>query len=193
VTTEWSGTAQGQPYFSTHHFAGTASTVATSAVAAVADFWSAIDNFQHTSVTWTVLGDVEVVDEATGALTNLYSVAPITNTGVGASAPLPWATQGLIRWRTGAFIDGRELRGRTYVPGLTTGALSNGSMVAATISGLDSAAEALIANASTNLVVWQRPRKARVEPPLPARAGSLADVVSASVWSEFATLRSRRD
>lgn len=193
VTTEWSGTGQGQPYFSTHHFEGDTNAEAQAAVTALATFWGTIDNIQNSTVVWTINEDVELVDEVTGTITAVTQVASSSGAGAAVTAVLPWATQALVRWRTGIFSDGREIRGRTFVPGMTTTQMNAGSLTIAAQTTLDNAADALIADVNSTLVIWQRPRAADPARDIDFRPGSFAAVVSSSVWIEFATLRSRRD
>lgn len=179
VRVEFSG-MQGSPWIATH-YAATAAGTPAQAVAALGTFWGAIDGLMDNEVNWTTLTDVETVDAATGQVTAVTSVTPVTGTGAIAGEALPIATQGLIRWRTGEYIAGREVRGRTFIPGLTETANDNGQLSAASATTIQTAITTLLAAANFDLVVYSRAHA--VEP--------LVD--SGSVWSSFAVLRSRRD
>jgi hypothetical protein len=193
LTTEWGGSARGLPYFSTHYFEGNTTTEAESAIAALAAFWGGIEGNLTNALNWAVSGDVEFVDEVTGDLEGLTGVNPASGAGSSGADELPWTAQGLIRWRTGIVSDGRELRGRTFVPGLTEASTDNGALTGSTVTALFNAADALVDSTTADLLVWRRPRPDLPPPALPARAGLTAVVASTSVWPQLAVLRSRRD
>ena len=171
---------QGAPWLSTMFFASE-TFLAADAVSAVGQFWSSVQAFQNNEVNWATEADVETVDAATGQVTAVESTTPETGTGTVATELMSIASQGLVRWRSGFYIAGREVRGRTFIPGLTTSAVDDGNMAASTRSGIQAAADALIADANSSLVVWSRAH------------GQQPNADSASVWGSFAVLRSRRD
>ena len=180
----------GSPYLSTMHFPGSGGTDAEAAADAVRAFWDELDSSMAAPASIQVLGEVEEFDPETGALLEVFSTEQAVLVASGGGDPLPWATQALIRWRTGAFIDGRELRGRTFIPALTEGHNTQGRPTAALITILNSAAGAV----NTLLGIWQRPRAASEGPPVvEARAGQIVPVSAFSAWSQWAQLRSRRD
>lgn len=180
VRTVFTGPA-GAPWLNTLYFdeaGGSAQQAATAAGA----FWGAVDAHINTAVSWSTEADVVTVNADTGAATGVISTIPITGAGAVASDILPRSSQGLIRLLTGVFNDGRQIRGRIFVPGLTETANGVGGIVAgATGLALGTAASDLVADASSTLLVWSR--------------SALQDhpVVATSVWSQFAVLRSRRD
>lgn len=178
VRTEFVG-VQGSPWLSTMYF-GTVNSAAQS-VNAVGVFWTAVDNAISSAVTWRTLADVDEIDVG-GNLIGIASVTPQTGTGGAAGDRLPPATQGLITWRTGSIIGGRELKGRTFVPGIVeNNSDAAGTPVAGVITILQNAADALIADVNSALTIWSR-QHAQVR---------LAAV--ASVSDKWAVLRSRRD
>jgi hypothetical protein len=171
----------GAPWLSTFYFDSAGGT-AGQAAAAVELFWFAVKAFMSSSVTATNDGIAATLNEATGEVTSAVSYAATPQVGALGGTQLPHATQGLIRWQTGVYSSGRELRGRTFVPGLTTTAVqANGSIAAATKTGLDNAAAGLISNANSILAVWSR------------RGGVFSPTISGISWTDFATMRSRRD
>lgn len=170
----------GAPWLATHYFNDTAGTAAQ-AVTAVGTFWGAIDAFMDSEVDWTTGTEVETVDPVTGNVTAITSVTAATGSGALAVESLPRAAQGLIRWRTGDYIAGREIRGRTFIPGLAESTNDNGDLSAATVAAFNAAASALIADANSVLDIWSRKNAV-------ARA-----VVTGSTWSQYAVMRSRRD
>jgi len=171
---------QGAPWLNTLFFDDQAGTAAQ-AVTAVGTFWSSVDGLIDSEVDWTTLADVETVASATGQVTGVTQTTPATGSGALAAEALPIATQGLVRWRTGIFAGGREIKGRTFIPGLTETANDNGKPTSAVVTAVNAAAAALISDANSALVIYTRANSAE------------ATVISGSCWTEFAVLRSRRD
>lgn len=180
VRTVFSSLLGGAPFLNTLYFAGSDSqTQADAAVAATGAFWGAVDAIIDNETSWATEAEVAQIN-VNGTLEGIFATTPQTGTGGVAGSALPKASQGLIRWMTGAFIAGRRLRGRTFVPSLTTGALNNGVLTAAAITVLQNAANALNAADLPPLVIWSKTNSQAHE------------VESATVWSELAVLRSRR-
>lgn len=181
VTTVLSGPLVVGGGISRFYFAETAGTAAQ-AHAAVVSFWNAVDEVMSTQVSFTVEGEIEEWDAATGTITGVDNTDPYTATGTATGDPLPPATQGLIRWRTGFYTSGRELRGRTFIPGMTEGNNgSDGKPASGVRVVLGNAANSLRSGASHQLSVYSRTH------------ATAAPVTSSSVWTEWAQLRSRRD
>lgn len=182
VTTEWAG-GQGVPWYSTHHFAGVTEDAAVDAVSAVAGFWGDVDANQPNTINWRVSGEVPVVNPATGQITELFTVTGATGAGAGSGETVPWADQALIRWTTGFYQNGRQVRGRTFIPGLVIAASDAGRVAPITVTNLATAAADFLADLQpgNELVIYSR------------TAGTATAVTGASVWANFAVLRSRRD
>lgn len=183
VRTVFSG-MQGSPWLNTLFF-NEAGGTAQQAVTAVGTFWGAVDALIDSEVDWTTEPDVTLIDAVSGSPTGIVTTTPVTGTGSAVGDAVPAATQALVRWRTGAFPAGREVRGRTFVPALVEASNDNGKLLAASQTTIQTAAAALIADANSVLVVWKRPN--------PPAIGSYANVIASSVWGDFAVLRSRRD
>ena len=181
----------------------TAGGSASQAAAAVKTFWSAHTGFLQTGNVIDVQAGVELVDDTDGRVTGIVSTTGQTSSTTGGSEALSPATQGLIQWRTGVFTDGREIRGRTFLPAMMESLNTTGAPAASLVTAVNTAAAALIADASSTLVVWQRPRKARPQVGMPGdpwflkqqsqRVGSHANVSTGTMWAQWAVLRSRRD
>lgn len=171
----------GSPWVSTAYMSALGSGTVQQAVTAVGNFWGSADSLMEVSVSWTTLADVEALDPATGEVTGVSNTTPATGGGVAASTGLPVATQGLVRWRTGVYVNGREIRGRWFIPGLLTTANNDGAPSSTMLSTLNTAASTLISDANSELVIWSR-KNLQVEA-----------VTSGTTWSQFAILRSRRD
>jgi hypothetical protein len=179
IRTVMTGVA-GSPYLNTLFFQEATGT-AQQAVTAVATFWGAVDAQMHQDVIWDIEQDVEVIDDTTGQIQSVVTTTGGSGNGALTDDLLPPATQALIRWRTGVFVGGREIRGKTYIPALTEVSSVAGQVASSAQTAFQNAANTLVGTANANLAVWSR------------KNGVSEDVTSGSVWNQFAVLRSRRD
>lgn len=170
----------GSPAYLTWYFLAAAGTVAQQA--------SAVDVYLTGLKTqiWSGLpilrtGEVVQFDSTTGDTTDVLTVAPQAFTGSAVGDLLPPATQMLVRWKTPFFVAGRRLQGRQNVPYLSSAVASGGRPTGAAVAAVAGFAQALVDQPDTQLVVWGR------------KSGQVGTVSSASCWTEFSVLRSRRD
>ena len=184
--------SQGLPGLSTIYARGTAATPSSAdcsdMVARVRAFWNALVGLQPAGCIILVSGDVDVLDETNGALVTGFSVAaPATVLGTGSEA-LPLATSVLLTHQTGTILNGRRLRGRTFISPVSDSVNVDGLTASAARATIIAAATAMITGATASFpVVWHRPK---LPGPL---GGSIAPTTSFSVGSNFAVLTSRRD
>lgn len=183
VTTVWGGVGQGLPYYSTHYFGGETSGEAAAAAAAVAEYWNDNSQIITTGLVPVVQPEVEVVQPTNGQTIGVHVVTPPESDVAATGDVLPWTTQGLVRWRTGVFVGGREIRGRTFLPGMME-ANNLVGVPAPTWNTIANQAAASLITASVpagDLVVYSRTHF------------QAAVVTSGSSWNQWATVRSRRD
>jgi len=182
VTTEWTG-ASGSPYYTQMHFGGSTSGEAGTAVSAVRNFWFQLQNILSDELIAKVQDDVPQIDPVTGNILAMFNVPSSAVVFTNTNQILPWATQALFRLRTGVYVAGRELRGRQFIPGLTEDRSTSGNVDAATVTLLNGNwTFAYGGLASSNTVqVWSPTH------------GVADNVQSATVWDQWAVLRSRRD
>lgn len=180
VRVVWAGPATVGGGLTTLYFASPATT-ATQAVTAAATFLGAIDARMKNTVSWATEADVYEIDEVTGAVTGLNTTTPQTGTGGLTDDLLPPEVQGLLRLRTNTIAGTSFVQGRLFIPGLTVASNNNGVVNPTTLSTLNAAAAALIADSTTLWGVWSRTH------------GTFAPVDTATLWTQFAALRSRRD
>lgn len=135
-----------------------------------------------TSATATVESEVPVIDPATGQPISVETSPGFSWGGSSTDNLLPTANQFLVRWRTGNFENGREVRGRTNIP-CPTEATSTpaGRVEPSIVTAYNSRAFNLIDDANTVFVVWSK------------KNGLWWAARSGSTWDQFAVLRSRRD
>lgn len=173
----------GSPYLSTLYFKDDlgGSFTAQEAVNGVAGLWGSIDFYMNTSVNWATEAEVAVVNPVNGQATGVEVTTPATGAGGTGGDTIPWASQGLVRWRTGEFVAGREIRGRMFIPALSEVACSVGVPSAAFITAVNAALTTYITDAETAPIIWSK------------KNGSIHLINSGTCWGQFATLRSRRD
>jgi len=177
VRTIFSG-VQGAPYYSNLYFGDTAS--ASACVTAVATFWNDIDSVISTAIAYTVQGTVVTMDPITGDIISSEDVGGNNGFGTDAGELMPFATQALVRWHTGEYINGREVRGRCFIPGMTIVSDQSGVLLTTNRSVIQSGVDTLI-GAGQNMLIWSKTH------------GETRLVTTGDVWEQFAVLRSRRD
>lgn len=174
---------QGAPYFTTLHFTGAGATDAADAHDRVVVLFTSLAARFSNAYAITVLSEVAEVDPATGQTTDVHAVPAVTVNGTSSSQPLPFTTQGLLRWTTGFFQAGRQIRGRTFLPGVVEDDTQGGSPTAAvvnTVSGL--------------LAAWLTNNEPLNQLAIYSRTGNTVTAVSdGTMWAQWAVLRSRRD
>jgi hypothetical protein len=106
--------------------------------------------------TATTEPEVYVLNDGTGEITGTVPVTPLSWAGTASGDPLPWMTQGLMRFSTGLWAGGRLVRGRLFVPGPTEGFNEGGVPSETYITALDVAADNLIAASNAEAMVWSR-------------------------------------
>lgn len=153
---------------------------------AVGDFLGAADAVIASTVSWSLEAQVDELNAATGALLDAHGTTGESGSGASTADPLPAVAQGLVRWVTGAVINGHRVRGRTFLPGVSEQFAAGQVFAAAGISTVLAAATAYVGFTGTP-VVWHRPTG---DPPA---GGQAVPIASAAVWNQFAYLSSRRD
>lgn len=146
--------------------------------------WTAVSAELVTECEWTIRTDGRELNTATGTLEGFWG-DPIVYTGTGAETGnvVADSTQALIQWLTTTIVDGRRVRGRTFIPGLNANSVDDGDLASAAQSVLQTAAQNFLG--VNTFVIWSRPGAT-------GSGGVMAPVQNASVWSELAVQRSRR-
>lgn len=148
------------------------------------DFLVDVSSVLDNGVSWLVRTSGREMDNATGTLTDEWNEATEqSGSGAGSGEPVADATQVLVRWNTNTIINGRFLRGRTFIPGLQTGLLVGGNLGSASIITVNAACVTLLTD-NEGFGVWHRP--------VGGAGGSFSYAIAGNVWSELAVLRQRR-
>lgn len=175
----WTG-ATGLPGLSIFY----TSTGANAGADLVTFFGSIKDRFP-VGTSWDIPNEGDTIDDTTGTLTGGWTGSGGGTVSSSASSAAYAAGVGaFINWNTTAVINGRRLRGRTFLCPLlasqydTDGTLSTGFRTA-----LGSAAAALAAGADFR--VWHRPAPG-------GGSGSSSVIINGSSPDRVTSLRSRR-
>lgn len=174
------------PALSTMYFNESGGT-AQNAADAVRAFWAGFAGTLGNGLTCQVQLDVALINASDGALTGSTTVTSAVLAFTGSGEPLPFATQGLIKWNTGVVLDRRFVRGRTFIPAFTETAQTTGAPTSTIITLMETQAANLIANATSELVIWHQPVG------VPPAGGVAVVAANARGWEKWAVLRSRRD
>ena len=184
----------GSPYFTVLNFDAGAGGSAQDAIDTAAEFWSAMASRIVNDCTMAVSANVQVVNAATGQIVREDSAIGTNVSGTNAVAPEWTAKQGLISFSTGVFQNGRQIKGRVFVPGVPgeTGELVP---IQQYIDQLNNAGNGLLIDGAANatpFVIVSRPRKADPVKGTAARAGRAVTATGADGRNFWAILRSRR-
>lgn len=188
VVASWTGGAIGSGFTNFYFHAGTSTAQASqdSARAFLFSSYGAALALLPTGVSINFAGSVDSLDVVTGALTG---TVPVTNPGtIAGSGTGAYAapTGACVTWLTGGLVNGRRLRGRTFLVPMAGNAFhSDGTLADTTISTITSAATAFIA-AAPDFAVWHRPA------PGGGGGGSATTVAGFRITDKAAVLTSRR-
>ena len=167
-------------------------------IPALHDLWANLATLMPLDVHITIEPTGDIIESSSGVITGSWS-QPATATMVGSSSAKYAAPAGiLLRWTTDKIVDGKHLRGRTFVVPVTNDQFEvNGQLSAGALANFPPFLNAFVSSQSANLVIWHRPRKARAATPTSlaviARAGDFGNVTGSGVSPKVAVLRSRRD
>lgn len=139
------------------------------------------------AVTYNVSGLVDELDEGTGQIVDQESVTARTQVGAGSGTLGPSAVGLIAQYNTGDFVNGRRIRGRSFLNPIRSAYFLNPTPQAAEIALATAFANKMDDQGATTLRfgVYSRPK--------PGRAGEWHNVVNCNVPAKFAVLRSRRD
>lgn len=124
---------------------------------ALGDFVAAIDELIPGQITVTVPNEGRVIDDLTGDLVSYWvDGVPIQDSNALTQA-FAAPAGACINWLTNGVVQGRSVRGRTFIAPLYASAYeTDGSLVTGTLTILRNAAAALAA--SGTISIWSRPR-----------------------------------
>jgi hypothetical protein len=145
------------------------------------------DLFQ-TNTSFTSDPFVDTLDPVTGEITGSDSYTPWTVVGTQSMGALPPANAVVVSWKTAGIVNGRRVRGRTFLSPLDNStADSAGTPSSSALTHANALATAWqdAGLTSTSTCVWHRP--------VSGAGGSDWTIIGATVKDKFGVLRSRRD
>lgn len=182
----------GSPGFSTFYFSPSSESPsdATEVVDCVRAFYAYAVEYLPSGVTYTPQLEVDVVNPATGAVTNTLIAASLSTpiAGTKPGSILPPSNMAVVTFNTETFIAGRRVRGRSFLGPLSQTETIDGSgrLASAAYGRYIAAGDRLLATGGApSLVVWHRPKN--------GSGGDTAPVVSFACSPKLGVLRSRRD
>lgn len=132
---------------------------------------------------------VDAITAANGQAAFSFNIPQVQFAGTGGPSQLPPQVQLCVAWRSDALIEGRRVRGRTFLGPLVPSAQEdNGTPTAGALAIANTYAEDMQdtgVGSQLSHVVYHRP--------VLGVGGSHHEIISFAVQDKFATLRSRRD
>lgn len=188
VTVQWTG-FQGAPGYSNFHFTEQVSDPGPrDGYDRVWDFLNEINSLFPTDVHYLAEGEVAILDETTGMITDYQTVAenPTPGNG-GATGGYSAASGAVVTWNTAGVRNGRRVRGRTFLVPLGGNAYqSDGTLTPDTISTINDGASLLVGEGfDSGFAIFSRPSN--------GQDGGVYPVTGFRVPDMAAVLRSRRD
>jgi len=181
IPVSWTG-GPGGPGVSVF-YSDAATTIPTGALAT---FFGAIKTLIPSSYSWTIPASGDIHDSTTGALVGSWTQgSPSVVAATGSATSYAASAGAVVRWTTGGIVNGRRVRGRTFLVPVVAAIYTNGAILNTQVAVIQAAASALVTSSGADLRIWHRPRL--------GSAGSAHPVTGAFVPSMAAVLRSRRD
>lgn len=160
---------------------------------AIRTFFNSLAFLLPVGLTITVPRSGDRINQTDGKIIGAWEVpvapAVVTGTAAGNYAGNAGA---VIHWLTTVVVNGRRVRGRTFLVPLAASAYdASGSLSQATQTALQNAASALVSQVDGAPSVWARPFIDPTGKKAP-REGSLAQITSVRVPDLAVSMRSRR-
>lgn len=155
-------------------------------------FYTTLQGRVTNDITWVIPSSGKQLDPANGNLVGSWSETPVANVSGTSVSSYAAPTGGVIQWNTDTVVNNRIVKGRTFIVPLASGSYdTDGSLIAATLTDLQTAGDGLVTFGTPGTVIWSRPIKDQNGNLL--RAGTEATVQSATARDYAAILTGRRD
>lgn len=165
-------------------------SASTTAVTNIGALFASVKPLLPNGLTISIPGTGDQINDATGALVGVWTMSGST-TQVGSGGTGAWAAGcgARIKWLTGGIVNGRRVRGATFIAPLMAAQYdTNGTLLNTAVTTMSNAASTLAATGDT--LIWSRPFAGA--PGNPARSGSSYTVLSGFCPDQVTSLRSRR-
>lgn len=183
ITAIWTG-ATGLPGYTRMRFAGELDAAgAATAAGRMRTFFDAVKAYIPSVVSINFAEAAQVYNTARELQAEVGFTPPASVVGVGSGAFSAPAGM-VVNWLTGAVVNGRKVRGRSFMVPLAGAAFAtDGTPGPTTVTTFQGAAAALLTGTPALIIAGGTPETGSVE----------ASVTGASVPDRAAVLRSRRD
>jgi len=181
IKTKWTGVA-GSPYWTTVRHLDGASVDLDGFFAA----WGTLINALKTNYSDNLIAvsepEVRIIESTTGETVGVLTHASGTWGGTGAGDELPPTNQLLIKWQTNVYTGGRRIRGRSFIPSqLEANNGPGGTPSAGYTSSVQTLVNTFLGSVGPGFVIYSPTHRV------------YASVTGASIWNQWASLRTRRD
>jgi hypothetical protein len=157
----------------------------TDATVELATFFNAIKAFFNNSISWNVPSSGDVVDEVSGLITGAWTAGTAASIVGGSSTAYAAGTGAYARWQTNGIVNGRRVKGRTFLcPLITSCYQTDGTILDANLATMNTAVTTLAAAGKLN--IWHRPSAKG------ANDGSAHLVTAGTGPDKVTSLRTRR-
>lgn len=182
----WTGQT-GLPGVSTFYANETDAT----AIAALVAFFGNIKFAFPAGTAWEIPSSGDLINEENGELGGTWSQSGSgTVNATGGAVNYAAGVGCRVTWLTSGIVNGRRLRGSTFLTGMTVGSYgSNGTIDDSTVTQFRTHVNTLVTN--SNLWIWSPPFPG--SPTVDQRDGTSAVVISGTVPDKVTSLRSRRN
>lgn len=157
-TAVWTGFV-GAPGYSTfyHQVVGSEAASSQAGYDDIYNFFNALQAQLPATVDINVDTVWQVLDDVTGDVQSEGIVPQGAGAIAGTNGDGYAANSGLaVEWGTAQFLNGRRLRGRTYLVPAAGQFDTDGTLTSGCVTAVDTAADYIV-NSSANFVVWHRP------------------------------------
>ena len=182
----------GGPGVATHYFLDV-----DTALPSLKILWTALGLVMPGTVTIQIQNAGDIINDVNGDITGAWTATAETAITGGGSGTYS-APSGLhVNWNTNTSLDGRRLRGRTFVvPVVSSFYDSTGTLSGSTAADIQGYGNAFVTAQSASFVVWHRPVEAKPadgsRPAVEQRDGGHGLVTAAAVKDRVSVLSSRR-
>lgn len=137
------------------------------------------------NLSWNVPNSGDTINDATGAINGGWSSALAYTIAASGAVTHAAGCGGYVKWGTAAIVNGRRLKGRTFLAPISIGYYdSNGTLTSVFLTTAGPATQTLVT--AGKLKVWHRPA------PGGGGGGSSSLITTQFIPDQVTSLRSRR-
>lgn len=124
---------------------------------ALRTLWAAMTGAIPGGFTTQIENTGQTVDLATGQAIGTWSTGTVGAVGGGGTGGYAAPCGAVIQWKTGQFVNGREVRGKTFLVPLPANAYDgDGTLTPTLVSSLQTAVNTFVTSVAGSYLVWSR-------------------------------------